>query len=150
MITGAHSIIYSTNPDADRAFLREVIGLPHVDVGHGWLIFGLPPSEIAVHPADKSATHELYFMCDDVEAFVSEMKAREVSCGPVMNQGWGLLTQLTLPGGGTLGVYQPRHARPAPMLVGKAAKKPARRTAKKPLRRMAAKTVRRAGKKRAR
>src|SRR5258708_5590304 len=112
MITGAHSIIYSTNPDADRAFLREVIGLPHVDVGHGWLIFGLPPSEIAVHPTDKNATHELYFMCDDIEAFVSQMKAREVSCGPVMNQGWGLLTQVTLPGGGTLGVYQPRHARP--------------------------------------
>jgi hypothetical protein len=150
MITGAHAIIYSTNPDADRAFLREVIGLPHVDVGHGWLIFGLPPSEIAVHPTDKNATQELYFMCDDVEAFVSQMKAREVACGPVMNQGWGLLTQVTLPGGGTLGVYQPRHARPAPMIVGKPAKKPASRTAKRPLRQIARKTVRRAGKKRAR
>jgi hypothetical protein len=150
MITGAHSIIYSTNPDADRAFLREVIGLPHVDVGHGWLIFGLPPSEIAVHPTDKNAMHELYFMCDDIEAFVGEMKAQEVSCGPVTNQGWGLLTQVTLPGGGTLGVYQPRHARPAPMIVGKTAKKPASRTAKKPLRRIARKAVRRTRKTRAR
>jgi hypothetical protein len=116
MITGAHSIIYSTNPDADRAFLRDVIGLPHVDVGHGWLIFGLPPAEIAVHPSDKNGSHhELYFMCDDIEAFVKAMNARDVVCGPVQNQGWGMLTQLTLPGGGTLGVYQPRHARPEPM-----------------------------------
>jgi hypothetical protein len=112
MITGAHSIIYSTNPDADRAFLRDVIKLTHVDVGHGWLIFGLPPSEVAVHPSDTNGTHELYFMCDDIEAFVSEMKAHDVACSPVMNQGWGMLTQLTLPSGGKLGVYQPRHARP--------------------------------------
>ena len=118
MITGAHSIIYSTNPEADRTFLRDVIKLTHVDVGHGWLIFGLPPSEVAVHPADKAdrnGVHELYFMCDDVEAFVAEMKTRDIVCGPVQNQGWGMLTQLTLPGGGTLGVYQPRHARPEPM-----------------------------------
>jgi hypothetical protein len=132
MITGAHSILYSTNPDADRSFLREVIGLPHVDVGHGWLIFGLPPSEIAVHPAEKSGTHELYFMCDDVETFVAAMQARGVECGPVQNQGWGMLTQLTLPGGGTLGVYQPRHARPEPMIAAKPAKASARRAAKRP------------------
>ena len=115
MITGAHSIIYSTNPDADRAFLRDVLALTHVDVGHGWLIFGLPPSEIAVHPADANGAHELYLMCDDVEAFVREMTTHGIACGPVQNQGWGMLTQLTLPGGGTLGVYQPRHARPEPM-----------------------------------
>jgi len=118
LINGAHVIVYSTNPDADRAFLRDVIGLPHVDVGHGWLIFGLPPSEIAVHPAEKQSSHELYFMCDNIEAFVVAMQARDVVCGPVQNQGWGLLTQLTLPGGGTLGVYQPRHARPEPMIAG--------------------------------
>lgn len=112
MITGAHAIVYSTNPDADRNFLRDVIGLPHVDVGHGWLIFGLPPSEIAVHPGATGAAHELYFMCDDVEAFVAAMATRGVRCSPVQNQGWGLLTQVTLPGGGALGVYQPRHARP--------------------------------------
>jgi len=121
MINGAHAILYSTNPGADRDFLRDVIGLPHVDVGHGWLIFGLPPSEIAVHPADKSASHELYFMCDDIGAFVASMTARGVVCSAVQNQGWGALTQLTLPGGGTLGVYQPRHARPpSATAIGKA------------------------------
>jgi hypothetical protein len=115
MLIGAHAIIYSTNPDADRAFLRDVIKLTSVDVGHGWLIFGLPPSEVAVHPAEKNGSHELYLMCDDVEAFVAEMTTHGIACGPVQNQGWGLVTQLTLPGGGKLGVYQPRHARPEPM-----------------------------------
>ena len=113
MITGAHSIIYSTNPEADRAFLRDVLQLTHVDVGHGWLIFGLPQSEMAVHPGEHNERHELYLMCDDVEAFVAEMKTHTVECGPVQNQGWGLLTQVTLPGGGHLGVYQRRHPRPA-------------------------------------
>jgi len=115
MLTGAHSIIYSTNPDADRAFLRDVLALPNVDVGDGWLIFGLPPAELAVHPSDKNGVQALYLMCDDVEVFVAEMKAHDIACGPVQNQGWGLLTQLTLPGGGTLGVYQPRHPRPNAM-----------------------------------
>jgi hypothetical protein len=112
MINGAHSIIYSTNPEADRAFLRDVLKLPSVDVGHGWLIFGLPPAEVAVHPSDKNNVHEFYLMCDDVEALISEMKQHNVSCTPVQNLGWGLLTQITLPGGGKLGIYQPRHARP--------------------------------------
>lgn len=112
MINGAHSIIYSTNPEADRAFLRDVLKLPNVDVGHGWLIFGLPPAEVAVHPSDKNNIHEFYLMCDDVEALVSEMTKHKVSCTPIQNLGWGLLTQITLPGGGKLGIYQPRHARP--------------------------------------
>jgi hypothetical protein len=112
MINGAHSILYSTNPEADRAFLRDVLKLPHVDVGHGWLIFALPPAEIAVHPAEKNDVHELYLMCDDVQAFVREMEQRHIACGPIQDQRWGLLTQVTLPGGGRLGVYQPRHARP--------------------------------------
>jgi hypothetical protein len=112
MINGAHSIIYSTNPEADRAFLRDVLKLPNVDVGHGWLIFGLPPAEVAVHPSDKNNVHEFYLMCDDVEALISEMQKHNVSCTPVQNLGWGLLTQITLPGGGKLGIYQPRHARP--------------------------------------
>ena len=112
MINGAHSIIYSTNPEADRAFLRDVLKLPNVDVGHGWLIFGLPPAELAVHPSDKNNVHEFYLMCDDVEALVTEMNEHNVSCTPVQNLGWGLLTQITLPGGGKLGIYQPRHARP--------------------------------------
>jgi hypothetical protein len=132
MIIGAHSIIYSTKPEADRAFLRDVLTLPNVDVGGGWLIFGLPPAEVAVHPSDKNARQELYLMCDDVEAFVAEMKAHGIACGPVQNQGWGLLTQLTLPGGGALGVYQPRHARPRAMTARTAIRKPARRAAKAP------------------
>jgi len=133
MITGAHSILYSTNSDADRAFLRDVLQFPSVDVGGGWLIFGLPPSEVAVHPSDENDVHELYLMCDDIEAFVAEMKKHQVETSPVENQGWGLITHITLPGGGKLGVYEPRHARPEPVAAGKAAgRKPAKRaTAKK-------------------
>jgi hypothetical protein len=112
MIIGAHSIVYSKNPVADRQFLRDVLKFPSVDVGEGWLIFGLPPSEVAVHPSEKNDVHEFYLMCADVEAFVAAMKKSNVSCGPVMNRGWGLLTEVKLPGGGKLGVYQPRHARP--------------------------------------
>ena len=112
MISGAHAIIYSTNPEADRAFLRDILALPHVEVGHGWLIFGLPPSEVAVHPGGQNNVHELYFMCDDIQAFVTRMKAHAIDCDAVKDEGWGLLTHLTLPGGGRIGVYQPRHARP--------------------------------------
>ncbi|HEY6476161.1 MAG TPA: extradiol dioxygenase [Polyangia bacterium] len=111
MITGAHTIVYSKDPEADRTFLREVLELPHVDAGGGWLIFGLPPSELAVHPADDSR-QALYLMCDDVAAFVAAMQARNVACAPVTEQRWGLLTEIVLPGGGKLGVYQPRHPRP--------------------------------------
>src|SRR5712691_3351622 len=106
MLIGSHSIIYSKNPDADRAFLRDVLKLPNVDVGHGWLIFGLPPSEVAVHPAEGKEKHEFYLMCDDVEAFAADMKKRGIDCGPIQGMGWGALTQLTLPGGSKLGVYQ--------------------------------------------
>ena len=112
MIIGAHAIIYSKDADADRAFLRDVLKLTHVDVGHGWLIFGLPPSEVAVHPDEENDTHELYLMVDDVEKFIATMKEHNIACSDVQNQGWGMLTHLTLPGGGKLGVYQPRHARP--------------------------------------
>jgi hypothetical protein len=112
MIVGAHSIIYSTNPEADRAFLRDVLNLTGIDVGGGWLIFGLPPAELAVHPSSRNDVHEFYLMCDDVEALMAEMTKRQVACSPVQNQGWGLLTHVSLPGGGKLGIYQPRHARP--------------------------------------
>jgi catechol 2,3-dioxygenase-like lactoylglutathione lyase family enzyme len=112
VINGAHVIINSTNPDADRAFLRDVLELPHVDAGHGWLIFGLPPSEMAVHPSERNDGHALYLMCDDVEAFIAAVANHGLTCGPVQNPGWGLVTQLTLPGGGMLGVYPSRHARP--------------------------------------
>jgi hypothetical protein len=137
MIIGVHSIIFSTNPDGDRAFFRDVLKLTHVDVGDGWLIFGLPPAEVAVHPSDKNDVHEFYLMCDDVEALVSEMQKSDIACGPVQNQGWGLLTHLTLPGGGQLGIYQPRHARPKALHPRHSAKKSAKQAAKKPASRTA-------------
>jgi hypothetical protein len=112
MITGAHAMIYSKDAEADRAFLKDVLDLGHVDVGGGWLIFALPPSEVAVHPGKKSA-HELYFMCEDVNAFRSFLESKDITTSPVQDQGWGLVTSVTLPGGGELGVYEPRHARPS-------------------------------------
>ena len=115
MIIGAHSILYSKMPQLDRNFLKDVLGFPSVDVGDGWLVFGLPPSEVAVHPSESNDVHEFYLMCDDVEALIADLTRRNVPCTPVRNQGWGLLTQVTLPGGGKLGIYQPRHARPKPM-----------------------------------
>src|SRR5919205_458404 len=118
MITGAHSVIYSTNADADRAFLRDLLALPNVDVGGGWLIFGLPPAEVAVHPSEKNDIHGFYLMCDDVEAFVATMKSHNIGCGQVQDEGWGRLVQITLPGGGKLGVYQPRHAQPRTVPAG--------------------------------
>lgn len=114
-IIGAHSVIYSKDPEADRAFLRDVLGMPNVDVGGGWLIFGLPPGEVAVHPSDKNNVHEFFLMCDDVESFIAEMKEQKINCGPVQKQPWGMLTEVSLPGGGKLGVYQPRHGRPKAM-----------------------------------
>jgi hypothetical protein len=89
MITGAHSIIYSKDPEADRGFLKDVLGLPHVDVGDGWLIFGLPPAEVAVHPSEKNDVHEFYLICADVDAFVARVTARGLSCSPVRDMGWG-------------------------------------------------------------
>jgi hypothetical protein len=131
MIIGAHSIIYSTQPEADRAFLRDVLGLNHVDVGDGWLIFGLPPAEVAVHPSQENDVHEFYLMCDDVERLIAELSRQNVVCSPPQSLGWGVRTEITLPGGGKLGVYQPRHARPKPMSVRKPkvrAGRPATRT----------------------
>ena len=108
MITGAHVIVYSRDADADRAFFRDVLECPHVDAGGGWLIFKLPPGEVAVHPSE-GASHELYLMCDDVNTTVEQLAGKGVSCGPVSDQGWGLLTSIRLPGGGQLGLYEPRH-----------------------------------------
>lgn len=113
MINGAHAIIYSSDAEADKAFFKNVLKLKNVDVGRGWLIFALPPSELAVHPHETSKAHELYLMCDDIELFIGEMKEQNISCSDPKDQGWGILTELKLPGGGSLGVYQPRHARPS-------------------------------------
>ncbi len=112
IIIGAHAIIYSKKPEADRAFLRDILGLPHVDIGDGWLIFELPESELAVHPSSKSNAHELYFMCADIDAFIRTMERKGVRCSPVQLLSWGKRTQIRLPGGGKLGVYEPLHARP--------------------------------------
>ncbi len=112
MINGAHTIIYSQDAEADRAFFKDVLRLPDVDAGQGWLIFGLPPAELAVHPAESGGSHELYFMVEDIEVFVAQMKEHQRPCTEVEDAGWGLLTRLTLPGGGKIGVYQPRHPRP--------------------------------------
>jgi catechol 2,3-dioxygenase-like lactoylglutathione lyase family enzyme len=135
MLNGAHAVIYSRDAERDRAFLRDVLGLNGVDAGGGWLIFGLPPAEVAVHPAEENDEHELFLMCDDVEGFVAEMRSRGVACSPLQTPGWGVLTQIQLPGGGKLGVYQPRHARPEPMGARTpkrraAAKRPARKKAR--------------------
>ena len=112
MISGAHVIIYSTNAAADRAFFRDILGLASVDSGEGWLIFALPPSELAVHPAENNDVHELFLTCEDVEAFIAQMAGLGVQTSAVETQTWGLLTHLTLPGGGRLGVYEPRHVQP--------------------------------------
>jgi hypothetical protein len=131
MIIGAHSIIYSARPEADRAFLRDVLKFPAVDVGEGWLIFGLPPAEVAVHPSEENDVHEFYLMCDDIEAFIADMEKRNVVCGPAQDLGWGILTQVTLPGGGKLGIYQPEHPRPKPMRTAQKKKKAPKKAAKR-------------------
>jgi hypothetical protein len=112
MLIGAHCVIHSKDPEKDRAFLRDVLKLPSVDAGGGYVIFGLPPAEVSVHEHEGSALYELYLMCADMEPFVGEMKSRHLVCDPVHDEGWGLLTSVRLPSGSKLGVYQPRHARP--------------------------------------
>jgi catechol 2,3-dioxygenase-like lactoylglutathione lyase family enzyme len=112
MINGAHVILYSRDPDADRRFLRDVLGFSHVDVGHGWLIFALPPSEVAVHPGDRNDVHEMYLMTDDLDAEMKRLTASGVACSEPEQLSWGRRTTISLPGGGALGLYQPRHARP--------------------------------------
>jgi hypothetical protein len=144
MIIGAHSIIYSKNHDADRVFLRDILKLPNVDVGGGWLIFGLPPAEVAVHPSNENDVHEFYLMCDDLQALIAQMRAHNIECGPVHDMDWGVLTQVNLPGGGKLGIYQPKHARPKSM-VAKESRKASRRTTTKSSR-TAAKKVSKAAK----
>ena len=108
-ISGAHAIIYSVDAEADRAFFRDVLGFPSVDAGQGWLIFALPPAEVAFHPAAENGKHEIYLMCDDVVATIQTLERQKVKCDPVADLGWGLLTHVSLPGGGKLGVYQPKH-----------------------------------------
>src|ERR1700742_4315147 len=109
MISGTHIVLYSANAEADRAFLRDIFGFHHVDAGHGWLIFALPPAEAAVHPAEDGSSHELYLMCDDLDAEMAALKAKGVSFAKVENARWGSVTKIALPGGGHVGLYQPKH-----------------------------------------
>jgi catechol 2,3-dioxygenase-like lactoylglutathione lyase family enzyme len=109
MISGAHVIVYSKDAEADRAFFRDVLGFKSVDAGHGWLIFALPAAEAAFHPDEKNDRHELYFMCDDLKAEMSALKKKGVACSDVHNERWGSITRVKLPGGGGIGLYQPKH-----------------------------------------
>jgi catechol 2,3-dioxygenase-like lactoylglutathione lyase family enzyme len=109
MILGAHVIVYSKNADADRAFFRDVLGFKSVDAGHGWLIFALPPSEVAVHPTDEDSVHALYLMCDDLKADMASLTSQQVECSEVQEAQWGSVTKIRLPGGGEIGLYQPQH-----------------------------------------
>lgn len=116
MITGVHTIIYSTAADDVRAFLRDVIGFSGRDIGGGWLVFALPPAELAVHPVEEKPSSvllgqcELYLMCDDINTTLEELRSKGVEVSrPVSDEGWGLLTALRLPGGTELGLYEPRH-----------------------------------------
>jgi predicted enzyme related to lactoylglutathione lyase len=114
MINGLHAILFSEDADRLRKFLGEVLGFESVDAGGGWLIFGpLPPAELAVHPSEGSGRQELYLMCDDVERTVEELEAKGIElAGPISDEGWGRLTAIKLPGGGELGLYEPRHPSP--------------------------------------
>jgi hypothetical protein len=119
MIIGAHFLLYSKNAEADRAFFRDVLGFPWVDVGHGWLIFAMPPAEAGIHPSEgnfvqRHAEHELlgavfYLMCDDLRAFIKSLKAKNVTCSEIEEAPWGIKTTIPLPSGGEIGLYQPSH-----------------------------------------
>lgn len=112
MISGAHVVINSTDAEADRVFFRDVLGFKHVDAGHGWLIFALPPAEAAFHPAAKNGDHALYLMCDDLKAEMAGLGKKGVACSEVQEARWGSITKIRLPGGGDLHLYQPKHQRP--------------------------------------
>jgi catechol 2,3-dioxygenase-like lactoylglutathione lyase family enzyme len=118
MISGTHVVVYSKKAEADRAFFRDVLGFKSVDAGHGWLIFALPPAEAAFHPSDENDGHELFFMCDDLKAEVASLKKKGVACSEVEEARWGSITKMQLPGGGAVGLYQPKH----PTALGLASK----------------------------
>jgi hypothetical protein len=120
MINGAHLLLYSRDPDADRAFFRDILGFPSIDAGEGWLIFAMPPAELGIHPGDgnfveRHAEHDLsgtivYLMCDNLQQTVDSLKSKGVQIAAITQAGWGVTTSICLPGGGGLGLYQPRHA----------------------------------------
>ena len=109
MISGAHIIVFTQDAEADRAFFRDILGFSSVDAGHGWLIFSLPPTEAAFHPSESNDKHEFCLMCDDLEAEMRDLTAKGVQCSEVRQESWGSLTTMRLPGGGKIGLYQPKH-----------------------------------------
>jgi len=140
MINGAHIMLHSTNDTADMAFLADVLKLSSINAGGGYMIYGLPPAEMSVHASDHNDDHKLYLMCDDIAAFTGAMASHHIPFSTPVRQSWGTATEITLPGGGKLGVYQPRHERPelatakppARKKTGRRAKKAAKPAAKKP------------------
>jgi catechol 2,3-dioxygenase-like lactoylglutathione lyase family enzyme len=110
MIFGAHIVLYSKDPEADRAFFSDALGLKSVDAGHGWLIFALPPAEAAFHPSEENGLHELFFMCDDLSAEIASLAQRNVACSEIQEARWGSTVRMRLPGGSDISLYQPRHA----------------------------------------
>jgi hypothetical protein len=149
MITGAHIMIQSRNDKADQEFFTKVLGLSSVDAGNNFLIFAGPPAEIAIHESDKNNVHEYFLICDDIEAFVAEMKKRNVGVAHPTNRGWGTITHVVLPGGGKLQVYQPHHKRPHQTAAKPASKKsaPAKQRPAKAKAKPAAKPKKKAAKK---
>jgi len=109
VISGAHVIVYSNDPEADRAFFRDVLGFKSVDAGHGWLIFALPPAEAAFHPAEEDGSHELYLMCEDLNAEIASLKNKGIRCSDIEQARWGSITKIQLPSGAEVGLYQPKH-----------------------------------------
>ena len=132
MIIGVHALIYSKEPEQVRAFLKDVLEFKPIDIGHGWLIFALPPAELAVHPGEGPGRHQLYLMCDDVKALIKKLESKGYETREVQDVGWGLRTAVTLPGGDELGIYEPRHASPIklkkPRAAAKTSKKKSART----------------------
>jgi catechol 2,3-dioxygenase-like lactoylglutathione lyase family enzyme len=112
MVFGAHVIVYSTDATADRAFFRDVLGFSSVDAGHDWLIFALPPAELAVHPAERGVAPEIYFMSDDLNADMAALRDKNIQCSEVKDLRWGSATRIHLPSGGEVSLYQPRHPSP--------------------------------------
>ena len=109
MISGTHIVVYSKDVEGDRAFFRDTLGFKSVDGGRGWLIFALPPGEAAFHPSDENGVHELYFMCDDLDAEMASLAKKHVACSTVQEARWGSIAKMRLPGGGEIGLYQPKH-----------------------------------------
>jgi len=112
MISGAHVMIFTRDEAADRAFLRDVLEIPCIDSGGGWLIFKLPPTELGVHGHDRNDVHELYLICDDLDATMATLAAKGVACSAPATADWGRSTSVPLPGGGKIGLYEAHHARP--------------------------------------